>query len=114
MQRNNLSNALNLIGDIILNNRVKEYYSLKRRIAGIVNPEQVVDLTKELRDLEDRIEAQRADIARAENRSNMYRGDYDAFYKNERIRELKKREAQEKYKGMSLSQLLPINIKKAK
>ena len=114
MQQISISDALKKVGDVILQNRVKEYYNLKARIASIVNPDQVVELTKELRELEDRIEVQLGNISKAQNRSNVFRGDIDTFYRNERIRNLKRREAQEKYQRMSLSELIPINIKKAK
>lgn len=63
--------ALAVVDDIILTNRIKEYYALKDKLA--VTPiADVRDVTDAIRELEDRILKQTSATRTAKNREEMY------------------------------------------
>lgn len=63
--------ALAVVDDIILTNRIKEYYALKDKLA--VTPiTDVRDITDAIRELEDRILKQTSATRTAKNREEMY------------------------------------------
>ena len=63
--------ALAVVDDIILTNRIKEYYALKDKLA--VTPiTDVRDITDAIRELEDRILKQTSATRTAKNRDEMY------------------------------------------
>lgn len=63
--------ALAVVDDIILTNRIKEYYALKDKLS--VTPiADVRDVTDAIRELEDRILKQTSATRTAKNREEMY------------------------------------------
>ena len=63
--------ALAVVDDIILTNRIKEYYALKDKLAVTLIAD-VSDVTDAIRELEDRILKQTSATRTAKNREEMY------------------------------------------
>ena len=89
--------ALDVIDDVILTNRIKEYYALKEKLS-ITPVEEIRDVTDAIRELEDRILRQTSAIRTAKNREEMYSKEGLAQgVKDEHERQLSLRNAMKKY-----------------
>jgi hypothetical protein len=89
--------ALDVIDDIILTNRIKEYYALKQKLS-ITPVGELRDVTDAIRELEDRILSQTSATRTAKNREEMYSKEGVAkSVKDEHERQLSLRNAMAKY-----------------
>jgi len=94
----------------ILNNRRSQYDYLvqlsKQPLSDKITLDNKLEVFEKLRELEAVIEKQLSDMSNSQNRSAMYRMGNDKAMRDEKLRVMLSRKAEEKYRGMKLKDLL--------
>lgn len=94
----------------ILNNRRSQYDYLvqlsKQPLSDKITLDNKLEVFEKLRELEAVIEKQLSDMSNSQNRTAMYKMGNEEGIRNEKLRVMLNRKAEEKFRGMKLKDLL--------
>ena len=97
----------------LLNDKIHQYNMLRNRLYVTRVADDIESISSAMRDLEKSIQDQIEQIEKQHSRKyNMFNEEPEAWYRREGIRQLQRKEAQEKVFNMSLKELLPQRYKK--
>lgn len=97
----------------LLNDKIHQYNMLRNRLYVTRVADDIESISSAMRDLEKSIQDQIEQIEKQHSRKyNMFNEEPEEWYRRERIRQLQRKEAQEKVFNMSLKELLPQRYKK--